>query len=207
MLKARVRRSHPSHRTRRDRGQIKIRIVGKSRPQKPRDRAIGRVLEDRRDVAVLARCDRLGAMRGPFHGAPQRAGALGEFADPSGGRRGPALGRGEVGRMVVVDRHAGREAERLGRRDYARRVGEAEGPAAVASAELARRDQHDPLRWRAGGKIGVFDCGAMDRERAAPLDKLCGLEVRHVHRAEVCPNPRICIRVKFFTHEIQGAPF
>src|SRR5260370_25525873 len=138
-------------------------------------------------------------MWGPFHAAPQRAVALREFADPSGGRRGTALGRGEVGRVVVVDRNAGGHPERVGACARAGGIGQPKRPAAVASAELARRDQHHPLRRRAGGKIGVLNCGAVDRERAAPFDKLCGLEVRHVHRAEVCPNSRMWIRVKYFT--------
>jgi hypothetical protein len=38
----------------------------------------------------------------------------------------------------------------------------------------------------------------MHRQRAAAFDMVCGL-AHHVHRAGLCPSPRMRIRVKYFT--------
>ena len=155
---------------RRNRGQVKIWIVGEAGSQQAGHAAVFRIeLEHGRDVPVLARDDRTRRARRPFDSAPYRAAAHFELANPSGGRSGPSFGRAEIGGVVVVDRQARIHLHRGRGRDHRGRIVEAKWSASVAAVEHAGRQQLDPFGGR-GGRIGRRWCGGgrtggIDHER------------------------------------------
>ena len=138
---------------RRNRGQVKIWIVGETGSQQARHDSVFRIeLEHGRDVSVLARHDRTRRPRRPFDSSPHRAAAHFEFANPSCRRGRPSFGRAEIGRMVVVDRQPGIHLERSGGRDDGGRIVEAKRSASVAAVEDSGRQQLDPF----GGRSRAF---------------------------------------------------
>jgi hypothetical protein len=116
--------------------------------------------------------------RGPLDAAPQRAVARLKLADPARGRRGPPLGRGEIGRVIVIDGDAGIHAERAGRLDHGGGIVEAKRSAPVASAEHAGGNQLDP-----GRRIGT-DAAAFPLAARMSADGECGCgQMRYGRRA------------------------
>ncbi len=184
---------------------MKIWIVGETRSQQPGHAAVSRIeLEHGRHVAVLARHDRIRRARSPFHAPPHRAVTHLEFANPSGRRSGPSLGRAEVGRMVVVDRQARIHLHRSGRIDYRRRIVKPEWTAPVAAVEHAGRQQLDPfgrrrhslIRFhRGGGRTGGIDHERRNQFARPRLAFTAGACSEVFHRGALCIEFLICIRL------------